>query len=328
MNQQVASLFELYLGRSDLRPASIRFKRNALRYFVEWFGDLPVGQVTAAIAEDYRNMLIGVPSPRSGRNRSKSCANGFIANFKPFFSWLRKRDYIKSNPFDGIRLYKVTKPKRETFSADELGRMVRIASPRWKVKMCMGLLGCRRGELWNICVRDIILSGRYPHVLIRPKAASKNTWPWGVKSHKIRMVGLPDVMPIGCETVELHNEIVMLMNQLPTDQPYVILEEKYYRRMIKRQETGELMDKHASDPTGNMQRSFRSLQTRAEVWPLRRFHELRAAFLTAMIKEHGLCMAADAAGHVSIETTREYDRRSDDQLVADIVDLTKKCYVS
>jgi len=45
MNQPVSAMFALYLERSDFRPATIAFKTRATQYFVEWFGDPPVGQV-------------------------------------------------------------------------------------------------------------------------------------------------------------------------------------------------------------------------------------------------------------------------------------------
>jgi len=328
MNQQVASLFELYLARSDLRPASVRFKRAALRWFVEWFGDLEASQVTIATAEDYRTMLVSAPSPRSGRKRSKRCANGYLANFKPFWRWLYEGRRIESNPFREVRLYRITKPKRETFAPDELGRMIKVASPLWKVRICLGLLGCRRGEMLNVVVRDINLSGQHPHILLQPKQAGANTWAWDLKSHAIRMVGLPEAMAVGVETVFLHREIVGLLERIKPGQPYVFLEEKYFDRMIARQSAGGVMDKLAADPTLNLQRQFRTLQRNAYVSPLRRYHELRAAFLTRMIRKYDLCLAAAAGGHSSTVTTMEYDRRDEELLVAKIVDLTKQCYVS
>jgi len=312
----LATMFELYLARSDLRPASVRFKRRALKYFVEWFGDIPVNKVTPAIAEDYRMML--------AKGRSKSSANGYLGNFKPFWVWLRKHNRIDNDPFDGLRLYRITESRHETFSPSDLGRMLRVASRLWRVRICLGLLGMRRGEVLNVTVRDINLSGSRSHILLSPKTATKHTWPWGIKDHAVRCVALPQVMMFNTIRIELHNEIVRRMEQL-SQNPYVCLEDRYYYKLIGWQREGKLTDIHTSDPTGNFQRSFRALQKRAGV-QLRRFHELRAAFITQVIEKCDLSRAADAAGHSNVQTTRRYHRYNEKALIEELGQIASECY--
>ena len=120
----LAGMFELYLERSDLRPASVRFKRRAFRYFVEWFGDMPPADVTIAIAEDYRTRL--------AKGRSKRAANGYLANLKPFFKWLARHGQITQNPFSLIAPYRIAESKRATFKAAELSRLLQAASRLWR----------------------------------------------------------------------------------------------------------------------------------------------------------------------------------------------------
>lgn len=318
MNQLIGELFELYLSRSDLRPASIRFKKKAMNYFVEWFGNMPAGGVNMAMAEDYRTLL--------AKGRSKRSANGYLANFKPFWQWLFRHGRIPQNPFCGVNLFKITESKRKTFAANELSRLISLSSRLWRLRMCCGLLGMRRGEMLNVQVRDINLSGPHPHILLCPKNQSNNSWPWQLKNHSERMVALPEVMRFSGITVELHRDYVRLMEDLPPEQPYIHLEPKYYKKLIGWQQAGTLTDKHISDPTGNFQRSFRHLQRKAAIEPPKRYHELRAAFATKMIAKNGLERAADALGHSSVEITRRYDRRTQESLVAEIGQLTENCY--
>ena len=73
------------------------------------------------------------------------------------------------------------------------------------------------------------------------------------------------------------------------------------------------------DPAGNFPRQFRALQKAAAIRRPRRFHELRAAFTTAMIQAVGLSRAADLVGHTSVEQTRKYDRKAKLSLVAEAV---------
>jgi len=316
MNQTVSELFELYLSRSDLRPNSIRFKRRALRYFIEGFGDIPVGRVNSAIAEDYRTLL--------AVGRSKRAANGYLANFKPFWEWLLRHNRIESNPFYGLRLFRITKTKRQTFGANELSRMLKVSSQVWRVRICFGLLGMRRGEMLNVCKRDINLSARHPHILLSPKKATRDTWPWDLKDYAIRYVALPERMYFDDIVIRLHDDIGELMRQ---PWPYICIKEKYHKKLIGWQkENKPEFDKYTDDPTGNFQRMFRALQKRAGIRQLKRYHELRAAFATKMIKNCGLDLAADALGHSNVNTTRMYNRKSEMSLVQDMGELVERCY--
>jgi len=286
---------------------------------MEFFGDIPVRKVNLAIAEDYKVRL--------AKGRSKSAANGYLANFKPFWKWLFNNGEIDNNPFYGLRRYRITKVRRKTFAAIELSRMLRIASRIWRVRICMGLLGCRRGEVLNLAVCD--LNWEESHILLSPKVATEYTWPWDLKDHAIRMVALPECMNFYGVTVYLHRDLLRLIEDLGDGQPYFCVEEKYYKKLICWQQDNILTDIHTSDPVGNFQRSFRKLQERAGVLPTKRFHELRAAFTTKMLsKENGIGLerTADALGHSSVDTTREYDRRTQESLIADIGRLTENCY--
>lgn len=312
----VSELFELYLSRSDLRPSSVRFKRRAFKYFLERFGDIEVGGCNLGIAEDYKILL--------ARGRSKSAANGYLANFKPFWEWLFRHGHISSNPFYGIRLFRITKVKRETFSAKELSRMLKVANQIWRVRQCFGLLGMRRGEMLNVVKRDINLSAYHPHILLCPKKRTKDTWPWELKDHAVRYVALPERMYFDDIVVRLHDDIKELMINY---WPYICLEEKYFVKLIQWQkESKPNFEEDALDPTGNFQRMFRALQKRAGIYQTKRFHELRAAFATKMIENTDLDRAAEALGHSNVQTTRQYNRQSEMSLVADMGRIAEKCY--
>lgn len=322
MEQKLSRLYDLYLSRSDLRPSSIRFKRRALKYFIDYFGDLPVSQVDSATAEDYRTML--------AKGRSKSAANGYLANFKPFWEWLRRHGYIIDNPFFGLRLYRITKGRKETFTANELSRLLKVSSQLWRVRIVQGLLGMRRGEMLNVCKADIKINACHPHVLICPKVKTKKTWPWEVKDHAVRFVALPEKMYFNDIVVRVHDDIRERMNSI--DWPYLNLEERYYRKLLDWQENGKppeskkSFEEDCQDPTGNFQRMFRTLQKRAGIQQLRRYHELRAAFATAVIDKSGLDRAADAMGHSNVQTTRMYNRKSEMSLVQEMGQIVEKCY--
>jgi len=289
----------------------VRFKKQALGHFLKWFGDVPIETVSAAMAEDYRTMLVK-------EGRSKRTANGYLANFRPFFNWLRRHGRIDANPFDAVRAYRITEQAKETFTSSELGRLLRVSDELWQIRICMGLLGCRRGEMLNIVVGDIHLDADVPHIVLSPKSPGPDTWGWELKDHAIRYVAVPDVMDFDGIGIRLRDLIRRQMNDIPRSQPYVLLEPRHCKRNIGKE--------WVPDPTWNFQRMFRRIQAKAQIEPPRRYHELRAAFATTMISKVGLSRAADALGHSTTQITRKYDRHSEMSLLAEINDAIREGY--
>jgi integrase len=315
MKQSIASLYELYLKRADLRPNSVEVKKRSLKYFLEWFGDMPPDKVTLAMAEDYRSLL--------AKGRSKRSANTYLANFKPFFTWLFRHGRIPGNPFDSIRLYKITAVRRETFSSDELSRLMQVSNRLQRTQNCLGLLGMRRGEMLNLRRDNITLTARKSRIFLCECKATKDTWPWDIKDHAARYVAIPEAMAFPDIVVNLHADLEYLMSQT---WPYVCLPQESYSKIVKSWRENMLRDNRLAHYERNFQRKFRRLQKLAGITELRRFHELRAAFITQMIENTDLSRAADAVGHSNISTTKIYHRYSDMSLVEEMSRVAAKCY--
>lgn len=316
--QSVKEAFEVYLERSDVRPNSVRAKRRALMLFVEAFGDPPVTAVTPAMAEDFKVIL-------AKGGRSKSGANTYLNVFKPMFRRLRDHGVIESNPFSYVRPYKVDRKEPIPFTLADLELMAERFPLLWRIRLALGLNSCRRGETANVLVREIHL-GRDAHIALSYKEASGQTWPWGVKSYEVRYIGLPEVMAVGGATLHVHRDIVSRMESLPADQPYLCVEEKYYRRMMQRQAAGELTDNDRNDPVGNFNRRFKDQQKLAGVSEPKRYQELRAAFGTAYLSKYDLKSAADAMGHKATSSTVRYDRRGRMSVVNQASELMADVY--
>lgn len=320
MEQSVTVMFELYLSRSDLRPASVDMKRRACRYFVGWFGDISVGRVTAAMAEDYRTML--------GRGRSPVSVNGYLNNFRGFWSWLHKGGYITMSPFAYIGPLRVDEePQRDTFTPAELSQIMAVATPLEQLQVCFGLLGCRRGEMQAIQVRDVRLEHPDgPHVLLKKKDNSKGTLAWGAKSRKSRIIGIPAAMAFDGRVVGLRRLLDERIAELRSDlDAYLCVDS----RQVQRRLAGVRDWNALRDVQGNHPRSFRRLQRRAGLRQIRRFHELRAAFVTSML-DSGMDSArvAEIVGHASVAQTRKYDRRKRVSLVVEAAKVAASAYLT
>lgn len=296
----VSSLFKIYLRRSDLRESSIEIKSRAVRWFVELIGDMDVKGIRYSHAEDYKSWL--------AKGRSKSSANSYLRNLKPFFSWMFRSGYITENPFTSIKLYVVGESKKAVFEADEIERILKVADLRWQVIVLLGLCSMRRGEILNLCISDIDFEKNY--ILISPKKNTENTWSWEIKDHNQAYVGLPG---------KVADLIIQLMAEMPAGQPYVCLKPGYYARLIELSRKGELDYRKRLCPWGNFNRDFYSLLKRAKV-SRKKFHALRATFATDRYNAgYDIKKIQYLLRHSSIQTTVGYVVKGLDeqQLVAE-----------
>ena len=315
------------MERSDLRPASVEFKRRACSLFVEWFGDMPVGRVLPATAESYRAMLS--KTGRSPQGRSQVSVKGYLENFKPFWRWLRNNDFIDRDPFVHVAV-KVDERPREGFTSADIGLLMMASGSLQRIQNCLGLLGCRRGEMLNIQLRDVHLDHARPHIELVSKRQADRTWPWGTKNHQAGLVAVPERMQFDGVTVELRELIRRRADKLNREpQAYLCVPKQYVEQMLWIQVQGRLTWGRIKDPTGNFARSFRRLQRRAGIAHPCRFHELRAAFVTGML-DAGIpaTRVAKAVRHANIKTTMRYDRKSELSLIADVAQAVERAYMA
>lgn len=313
-NKSISSLFEMYLSRSDLAESSIELKRRSFKFFLDCFGDIDPARINYAEAEDFKVFL--------AKNRKKSSANIYLQNFKPFFSWMFKRGYIKDDPFSQIKLYTKENNIKPIYEKDEIERLMRIADKRWKVIILLGLTSLRRSEILNLCVSDIHFDKCYIHVT--PKADGENTWKWDIKDHQSEITPLPEIWEIGESKYNLHILLMDLIDQLPRRQPYVIVKENYYQIMMKRKADDTLTWRHRNQPWPNFSRSYNSLLKRAKVSP-KRLHDLRATFATKMSETLSLTKTQKLMRHSSPATTaRYYIRNQQEKLVTESNKICEK----
>jgi len=318
MKQSVSSLFELYLARSDLAESSVALKRRALKWFVEIFGDLSVESVNYAIAEDYRTIL--------AKGRSKSAANFYLQNFKPFFAWMLKSGYANQNPFASVSLYQIPEQQRPVYSPVEIARIIAVGGLRWKVAILLALCSMRRAEVLNLVVRDIRFDQAY--ILISPKKETINTWRWDIKDHNQAIVPMPERIQLPNGEVNLHNLLIELIEKLPFSQPYVMLKPNHYQKMMHLKANGELNYELRNNPWPGFSRDYRALLRRAKVTH-KRYHDLRATFATGMAQYLTLTETQKLMRHSSPNTTAKYYiRHEQQQLVAKASEIVKKYYVT
>ncbi len=318
----MSSMFELYLSRKKLAEASIEIKSRAVKFFTDMFGDMPVSDVTYGHIEDYANWL-------TNDGRKNSTANTYLKNMEPFFKWMFSRSIIKANPFENLNFFKMDRPEGEIFGPDEIERILRIANPLWKALVILGLCGCRRGEASNIIVRDIRFDKSYVH--IRPKTDTESTWAWSIKNHVERFVPLPKILKLSddCE-IDVHLLIMDLIDSNPAKQPYPFVQPYFYEANMRMLKDGKLNHHLRKCPNGrNFCRNFYGLLKRAKVQK-KKFHDLRATFVTTMLKNKiSLAETQKLVGHSTpVTTSRYYARFEKQELIGKSNEILQKCYVS
>jgi len=318
MNQPVAELFARYLQRCNVSDGTLEVKRRAFRHFDRWYTGIKIDAVTPEIAEDFQCLL--------ANGREPTTVNCYVATLKPFWQWLVRMQWIRLDPFRFIERLDVEDKIKATFTPEELDRMIRISDVRWRVLIGLGLLGLRRGEAMNLTVRDVFLGDS--HLMVTSKKRTDTTWPWRIKSNAERIVPLPEVMEVGNQNLTLVDDLVVLMETLPQCQPYICPRPGDYTRNMGKQKAGTLTYQDRCCPWGNFPRDFGKLQARASIQVPRRYHELRAAFATAMITKHDLSKARKLLGHQSVQTTERYNRYETLKIVAEANASLKNCYVT
>jgi len=311
MKQSVNQLFNLYISRSDLAESSIALKSRAVKLFIRFFGDLPAGQIRREHAEDYKLMLI------KGNERSKSSANFYLANISPFFEWLVSANLLDRNPFRGIRRYVAERKIRPIFTAEEVKRILCLASPRWRVIVRLSVeCSLRRSEILNVCRDD--LQDKWLHIQGKRKTA--DTWPWSIKNHAEALVLISE---------SLQKDLNGLKTEIPFKQPYLIVPPKIYRKNMHLQAENSLTFELRGCPYGNFSRDFRRLLRNASVRP-KRFQDLRGTYATVLL-ENGMKLSevSKVMRHSSMQTTQKFYIRYDQRdLAAKSAKIVEEFYAS
>jgi site-specific recombinase XerD len=300
----IQALFSQYVERRNFADSSVALKQRAVDRFVECFGELPVSQITQAHAEDFCCWL------SSGRG-ANTVNSFYLANLKPFFKWLVSNGHLRENPFANTNHIKAGKTRRKPFEPEEVERMVKVSCTRWKVIELLGLCSLRRSESLNLEIKDIHFDKGY--ILVSPKEDTDETWRWSIKNHNQAITPLPKLIRLPSMTVNFHQLLRELIEEVGSKQPYVCVKPTMYQAMMDLKAENKLTWEQRNCPCSNFSRSFRSILKKAKVEP-RRYQDLRKTFANTMIRA-GMTVKETqmAMRHASSNTTLKYYLEADEE---------------
>ncbi len=210
---------------------------------------------------------------------------------------------------------------------EEIERLLKVADNRMRVAILLALSSLRRAEVLNLVINDIDFDKGY--ILVSPKKDTKETWPWEIKDHNQAITPLPEIIRLPETMINLHTELIKLIDQLPEGQPYVCLTSKQYKFMMAHKAAGTLIWEMCNSPWRGFSRDFQLLLKKASVEP-RRFQDLRGTFATRMLNNGcSLVETQKLLRHSSPQTTARYYIEVEEQkLVAKSASICGKCYVT
>jgi integrase len=197
-------------ARTELDPATWKARESTHRHLIEFFGDMPIGDIDAAVIDEFKDkrMKEGVvyQNEENAQNRkprplSKAGLAEQLKVLRAILGWAVKRGHLKGLPYFEMPREKrgapgAAKPVRY-FSEEERTRLLRRCKPGLANVIRFGLMtGCRPAEMFHLRCRSVDLKRR---VLTLEEAACPlcHEGRWIPKVGAWRQVEIaPDLLPI------------------------------------------------------------------------------------------------------------------------------------
>jgi integrase len=172
-------------------------------------------------------------------------------------------------------------------------KLFRVASsrPRWKIAYCCALITAHTsagpGEIRNLRMRDIVLSGDYPHM--RVVEGAKN-------QHRVRDI------PLNASAIWAIQELVKRAKELGAIEPGHFL---LPHRAHKGYKDGKEPD--PTRPAGGWRKAWENLREAAGM-PTLRLYDLRHHVITRLLEDENVSerTVIEIAGHVSRQMLNRY----------------------
>jgi len=201
-----------------------------------------------------------------------------LRELKRFFCLAVQRKQLDENPLEYVKLPKVPKAKIRIHTAEELNRILKVASEvqneavlEWDLMVTLAITtGMRKSELLNT-VRSDIDFGEMT-IGVTPKESTDETWEWRIKDTDRRFLPLKE---------DVSQLLIELQNRRPEGYPYVLVPPGRYRHIQQvLRPKGRWTFCHArTSVINNFKRMFDRILAVAHV-PSGTFHDIRKTAIT------------------------------------------------
>lgn len=286
-----------------LEPSTVYLTRMAFKHLIIIVGDIKLKHFSYDDAEKFQAHIIQT-------GKSEATANIYVKTVKPIFNWAVRRGLIAESPFTGLKLLKVGEQKINTFTDEELQRILFCCDDLWKARVLCGRLSMRKGEVLNLTRDDVDFKQEL--IYIQPKREGPQTWQWKVKG---KHTGILPLIPL------LSKLLLKLSFDLPPNQPYLLIRPQRYKYLMGLKQQGLLSYRLKECPDGNFTRKFK-LICRNAIVPGKTFHDLRKTAITGWATHLHFRELQKLARHSDIKTTMKYYVAIDQQAAVDKIRQT------
>jgi integrase len=183
----LAEFQAVYIEHSESKNeySSVKAKRQILRdHLVPAFGPMPLGRISYAVIEDFKNRLT-IDKEDGGRGLSAKTGNNILTVLRRLLVLAYKRGEITGIP--EIEWFQTTPSKFDFLNFEESGDLIEAAAGQWRTMIMVGIrCGLRQGELLGLKWEHVDL--KLNRIVVRQSIVRGRTK--GTKSRKVRTVDL------------------------------------------------------------------------------------------------------------------------------------------
>lgn len=233
---------------------------------------------------------------------------------KRFFCLAVQRKQLDENPLEYVKLPKAPKQKIRIYTADEIDRILRVASQiqnepvlEWDLIITLAITtGMRKSEMLNMVWTDMDFGEMT--IDVTPKKSTDETWEWKIKDTDRRTLPLRE---------DVSQLLIEVQNRRPEGYPYVLVPPGRYDHIqqVLRPEGKWTFSSARNNVINNFARQFDKILAAAHV-EKRTFHDIRKTAITNWFRQ-GLSEydVMTLAGHANFATTHKFYLAVADDLV-------------
>lgn len=277
-----------------------RAKKNDLSLFLKFYtlalGSNNIDLWTPSITKGFQNYLSKQISSKTGKSFEATSVNRITATIKHFCNWLLKQHELPGgNPFWGVKSIHIEDPSWNGLSAIQITRLKSACETR--------LNACKKKQQ-NPLLEYVVFLILYSTGLRESELASLNYGQYHSRGfHNVKRKGskVTRKIPVVNEAKERLDEYLSTRENLSSDSPLLVSQ---YGNGLNVRDIARICERIAKQANTHL-----SEEQKIKLTP----HMLRHTFLKKIADKHGLHIAQNLSGNVSIREIFRYTKPNEQQ---------------
>jgi len=285
-----------------------RAKKSDLSKFLLYFTSTTNSDIpdlwTPAITKGFQSHLGNIASLKTGKGLVATSINRILATLKHFGNWLHKeRKLLGGNPFNGVKFTQVEDPEWNGLTVTEVTRLKAACEIR--------LNACKK-QNQNPLLEYVVFSILLSTGLRESELVSLNMEQYHSRGfHNVKRKGnkITRKVPVINETKELLDQYLATRETPTPDSPILLTQ---YGTRLQTRDVARICERIVKQANAHLPENQKIRLTP---------HMLRHTFLKRVADKHGLHVAQNLSGNVSIKEIFRYTKPNDAQKQQIVEDL-------